>query len=133
MNPRVETAVLAANQAFYDAFTGRDVVAMSHLWAKGRVVACVHPGRKALLGRDAVMASWRAILDSAESPKLEVGEAAAVVVGDAAFVVCIEHIGDARLAATNVFALEEGEWRMVHHHASPMSSTESRRPSTALN
>ncbi len=133
LSSRVEAAVLAANQAFYDAFTGRDVVAMSQLWARDHVVACVHPGRKALLGRDAVMASWRAILDSPDAPKLQVAEAAAVVVGDAAFVTCIEQIGDARLAATNVFALEQGEWRMVHHHASPMSSTESRRPVSTMN
>jgi len=108
---------------------------MSQLWARDHVVACLHPGRKALLGRDAVMASWRAILDSPEAPKLQVAEAVVVVVvvGEVAFVTCIEQIGDARLAATNVFAVEQGEWRMVHHHASPMSSTESRRPVTAMN
>lgn len=27
----------------------------------------------------------------------------------------------AHLAATNAFVLEDGAWRMVHHHAGPLS------------
>jgi ketosteroid isomerase-like protein len=128
----LETVVLAANQAFYDAFASADVDAMARLWGREHVVACIHPGWIALHGRDAVVGSWRAILGSPEPPKVRASGASAVVLGDAAFVTCVEHIGDAELAATNVFALEQGEWRVVHHQAGPMSSDRpSRRPSTS--
>jgi ketosteroid isomerase-like protein len=124
-----ESAVLAANRAFYEAFTERDPGAMSRVWAREHPVACTHPGRGALHGRDAVLASWRAILDSPEAPGITFAAVAAVVLREAAFVTCIEHIGEARLAATNVFALEGGEWKIVHHHAGPLPpERESRRP-----
>ena len=38
----------------------------------------------------------------------------------------------AHLAATNIFVLEEGRWRMVHHHAGPLSVPEPRRSPSAL-
>jgi ketosteroid isomerase-like protein len=128
----IEAAVLAANRAFYDAFAGRNPEAMAQVWAREHAVVCIHPGRGALRNREAVMGSWRAILDSRDAPSVQFSDAAAIVFGDAAFVTCMEHIGGARLAATNIFALEQGEWRMVHHHAGPMASGgESRRPSSS--
>jgi ketosteroid isomerase-like protein len=125
----IEAAVLAANRAFYDAFAGRNPDAMAQVWAREHNIVCIHPGRGALRGREAVMGSWRAILDSREPPDVQFSDAAAVIFGDSAFVTCMEHIGGTRLAATNVFALERGAWRMVHHHAGPMApGGESRRP-----
>jgi ketosteroid isomerase-like protein len=134
-----EVGVLAANQAFYDAFTRADAGAMSDIWARDHLVACVHPGWMALHGREAVIGSWRAILGSPDPPRVHATDAAAIVIGDAAFVTCIEHIGEAELAATNVFAREHGRWRLVHHHAGPMSPNRPMRkppgkpPSTPLN
>ncbi len=45
------------------------------------------------------------------------------VLGTSAFVTCLEGtVGEsARLVATNVFMLEEGHWRLVHHQAGPLS------------
>jgi ketosteroid isomerase-like protein len=125
----VETAILAANRDFYRAFAEQNADAMAEVWAREHVVACIHPGRGALHGRDVVMASWRAILASPEAPEVTFTDAILVVVGDAAFVTCIERIGSAKIAATNVFVIEGGKWRLVHHHAGPMASIgESRRP-----
>jgi ketosteroid isomerase-like protein len=124
-----ETAVLAANRSFYDAFTQHNADAMAHVWAREHVVQCIHPGRSTLHGRDAVLASFRAILESSEAPKISFTDVAGVVLGEVAFVTCIEHIGEAKLAATNIFTFERGEWRMVHHHAGLVASTsEGRRP-----
>src|SRR3546814_17800766 len=39
--------------------------------------------------------------------------------GEAAFVTCYEVIGDSLLAATNIFVLEDGGWKLVHHQAGP--------------
>jgi len=116
-----EERVLAANAAFYRAFATRDVGAMDAVWATHAPVACIHPGWRALRGRDAVLASWRDILSGPGAPPISCAAAAAHVLGDAAFVVCIEHIPTVELIATNVFVREAGEWKMVHHHASSIA------------
>jgi ketosteroid isomerase-like protein len=124
-----EGAVLDANRTFYDAFRRGDSNAMEHVWAEEHATACIHPGWAPLIGRQAVMASWRAIFGSPEPPRIEVTDARAVVLGSAAYVTCVEHLGDANIAATNVFVAERGQWRLVHHHGGPMpTSRASRRP-----
>jgi ketosteroid isomerase-like protein len=116
----LEEAVLAANRAFYNAFQERDTRAMEHLWALEHPASCVHPGWAPLMGRQNVMASWRAIFGSPDATRIEISDPHAVVMGSAAFVTCVEHITDATIAATNVFVQEHGVWRMVHHHGGPM-------------
>jgi hypothetical protein len=130
----VEAAVLEANQQFYRAFSQGDFPAMSELWAKAAPVACLHPGAKVLLGRHAVLSSFRELLVSAPAWKMVSRDAVAHVTGPAAFVTCLEANGDqpAHLAATNVFVLENGHWHMVHHHAGPLSAPEPRRASSAF-
>ena len=113
-----ERAVLAANAAFYAAFAAHDGEAMDALWAKRAPVVCLHPGWQPLRGRDAVVASWRAILGGPNAPVITCRGATAHVLGGAAFVVCTERLPGAELVATNVFVLEDAEWRLVHHHAS---------------
>jgi len=119
-----ETDVLAANEAFYDAFARRDAEAMDLLWAKTMPVACVHPGWAVLRGRTKVMASWRGILENPSAPNIRFAQPAAHVLGETAFVVCYEVLPRARLVATNYFAREDGVWRMVHHQASPLARME---------
>lgn len=116
-----QDAVLAANAAFYRAFTERDVAAMDALWARDTPVACVHPGWHVLNGREAVMASWRGILNGVP-PAIRCTEAIACIAGSAAFVVCTESIDAAELVATNVFVQEHGNWKLAHHHAGPVAS-----------
>jgi ketosteroid isomerase-like protein len=122
-----ETAVLAANQSFYHAFAEGDADAMVALWAREHAIACTHPGRAPLQGREAVLASWAGILGSAEAPDVRISRACAIVVGEAALVTCIEHVGGAELAASNMFVLEGGEWRLVQHHAG-LLATRAPRP-----
>jgi ketosteroid isomerase-like protein len=123
MDP-IERAVLDVNRAFYDAFLARDVAAMERIWALVAPVACMHPGLAPILGRTEVMRSFRGILSHPEAPSIICSDARAHVLGTSAFVTCLEGTaGDApRLAATNVFTLEEGRWRLVHHQAGPLTS-----------
>jgi ketosteroid isomerase-like protein len=116
-----EIEVLEANEAFYRAFTTRDADAMDALWARRAPVACIHPGWDALDGLAQVLGSFRAILDSSSAPEVICTVAAAHVLGDTAFVTCHERVQGARFVATNVFTREEGAWRMVHHHSSPLA------------
>jgi ketosteroid isomerase-like protein len=120
----VKSAILAANAAFYRAFNQADFEAMREVWARRLELVCFHPGAALLVGRDAVLDSWRNILRQRPSFTLRCDDPTVSVLGDVAIVTCYEGTDaeTAHLAATNVFALEEGSWRMVHHHAGPIAS-----------
>jgi len=110
-------AVLEANVEFYVAFAKGDSAAMERLWSRREDVTCIHPGWQALVDRQAVMESWRAILTS--PPPVRCVGARAFVSGTNAYVICYEGLGDGMLVATNVFAKEGSAWRMIHHQAGP--------------
>jgi ketosteroid isomerase-like protein len=132
---QAEVAILRANADFYRAFSRGDYAAMSEVWARRAPVACFHPAAPLLTGREAVLGSWREILQ-APPFQMRCEQPVVHVIGDAALVTCYEGTGNqpARLAATNVFVLEDGAWRMVHHQAGPLSAPIPRRtPSTPLN
>jgi ketosteroid isomerase-like protein len=99
---------------------------MEAIWARRAPVACVHPGWDALDGREEVLRSWRAILESPDAPNIRCTEASARVLGEVAYVLCHEDLPGGRLVATNVFAREDGAWRMVHHQATPMAPGQGR-------
>lgn len=113
--------VVAANREFYRAFGQRDFAAIDRLWSRTRPVACIHPGWDALTERAAVMRSWRQIVESPSAPNIVCRNEKAFVLGEVAFVVCHEVLSEGVLAATNMFAREDGGWKMVHHQASPLA------------
>ncbi len=107
-----------ANEAFYLAFEGKDFEAMSNLWSKEREVVCLHPGWPALVGRDAVLDSWRNILANPRQGQVSFYAATCQQIAtDAVMVVCYEQAGDAVMVATNVFAVEDDRLCLVSHHA----------------
>jgi len=113
--------VLAANEALYAALNARDRDAMAALWSGALPVYCVHPGWNVISGRQAVLDSWYAIMANPDQARVLSGAEQVHVVGDVAYVVCRELVEGAPLAATNVFAREGGEWRLVHHHSSAIA------------
>ena len=90
--------LLAANSAFYAAFGDRDLAAIDALWARANEVAVLHPGWPAVVDRDAVMESWRSIVEGPQPPDIACGDARAFVQGDAGFVICIEHLDNGLLS-----------------------------------
>ena len=132
-----EAAVLQANQAFYRAFSRGDYSAMSEIWAKAVPVACLHPGAALLAGRVAVLSSWRQLLASTAPFEMVARDARVCLLGDSAFVTCFEANGSrpAHLMATNIFVWEDERWRIVHHHAGPLTTPEPVRsaPSKLVN
>lgn len=118
-----EQRVLAANEVFYAAFRERDMQAMHAIWARHVSVICVHPGMDAVEGMQTVLASWHSILQHPRSPRIGCSRAQVRLLGDTAIVTCLEGVVDEapRLIATNVFVLEDDVWRLVHHHAAPLS------------
>jgi ketosteroid isomerase-like protein len=119
--PGDEEQLLLANMAFYAALAGGDLAAMHAVWARRVPVACVHPGWQPIRGREAVMASWEAIFEGGRAPAVRCEGEQAHLLGSTAFVTCFERIGAELLAATNLFVLEDGAWRLVHHHAGPVA------------
>lgn len=118
-----ETAeLLFINDAFYHVFRTRDATAMDGLWALGEPVACIHPGWHALTTREDVMDSWRGILSNPDSPHIACRGARAHMIGEVGFVICYEVIDGSVLVATNVFARENGVWKLVHHQAGPCNT-----------
>lgn len=112
-------AVMAAHAAFYQAFIDRSFDAMTAAWAARLPIVCIHPGWGALVGHDAVMTSWRAILANPNAPAVAVDLVDLAVLGDLARVIAYERINDAVLIATNLLAREDGAWKMIHHQSGP--------------
>ena len=71
-----------ANEAFYLAFEAKDYEAMAHLWSMRRDVLCLHPGWTPLIGRDAVLESWRQILSNPQQGQVSFYGASVHQLGD---------------------------------------------------
>ena len=121
-------ALLFANEAFYQAFSDRDVDSMDAVWSRDAPCVCIHPGWGALDGRDEVMRSWAAIISNPESPRVRSHNAIPYVYGGFGFVICFEEIDGQFLIATNVFVREGSVWKLVHHQAGPTSEAPSAEP-----
>jgi len=107
-----------ANEAFYLAFEAMDYEAMAHLWSARRDIVCLHPGWPALIGRDAVLDSWRSILSNPQQGQVSFYQASAQRISeDSVAVVCYEMAGGSVMVATNVFEFESDRPRMVLHQA----------------
>jgi len=116
-----EAAILAANAAYYRAFTTADFMAMSRIWADDNV-SCIHPGWPVLIGRQPILESYREILRNPDQERIDPRNETVMVAGDEARVFCVEFVGGAALAATNMFRRVGGAWRMTHHQAGPIAA-----------
>lgn len=114
-----------AELAFYTAFVECDLTAMDGVWARDGV-SCVHPGAAVLIGRDAVMRSWKHILGDALQPQMQV-KLLRHTEGDTVAVHMVEerisagHEASAETAvvlATNVYQRGTQGWHLLSHHAS---------------
>ena len=115
-----EAALLAANAAYYQAFAARDLAAMNDLWAQ-EGVSCVHPGWPALIGRMAVLASYRDIFRNSQQEAVTARDEKVLIDGEGGRIFCVEEVGGGLLLATNWFRLIDGAWRLLHHQASPLA------------
>ena len=112
--------VLRANHEFYSAFRSGDYARMDQLWALHHDVSVFHPNWEGIEGRDAVMASWFEVMVVAEPPIVTVRDECVIMNGRRAFVLCTECFDAIRIIASNLFVLEDGEWRMTHHQATQL-------------
>ena len=125
---RPEDDVLDANEEFYAALQARDLIAMDRIWLHQDWVFCVHPGWKGTTGWDAIRRTWEGIFSSSQDLKIQLQQVTLQLCGPIAWMTCIEAItargasgASASLAqATNIFMRVDGQWKLVHHHASPV-------------
>jgi SnoaL-like domain len=123
-----EQAVCETNQRFYEAFAKLDIEQMDPIWLHEDWVECVHPGWELLVGWPQVRKSWERIFSHTQRMQVEVSSVLVRIEGNVAWIACTERVtslfengfDEALVQATNVFALREGAWKMVAHHASPL-------------
>ncbi|NJK28433.1 MAG: nuclear transport factor 2 family protein [Coleofasciculaceae cyanobacterium SM2_3_26] len=120
--------LLEANQTFYRAFEKRNLDAMSAVWSQGAGCMCVHPGRKALQGWQAIRSSWEEIFKNTSYIEIETDIVSAEAAGNLGYIVLVENLLqvihgsrlEAQSMATNIFELMGGKWYLIHHHGSPV-------------
>jgi ketosteroid isomerase-like protein len=120
--------VLAANQAFYDAFSNKELASMNLLWWQGSTSLCVHPGGRVLRGWETIRASWESIFRNTDSIEIDL-EIIKVEIDQAVAYVVVREIVlqssrgqklKAQSMATNIFQKMAQKWYLVHHHGSPI-------------
>lgn len=127
-----EDKVLAANRRFYAALETLDLDAMDALWLHEEWVGCVHPGWELLTGWEEVRSSWERIFENTRRMQVGVSNVAVCIEGGTAWVNCVEQVtssfdagfSTAWVQATNIYCRRNGEWFLVHHHASPFPRNE---------
>jgi hypothetical protein len=108
------------NIRFYQAFAEADFDAMNRLWAASLPVSCLHPGALPLLGRREILDSWRQILLQGGRIDITFRPQQMSLVGQIGVACGLELLGGGRIACTNLFALEDGDWKIVHHQGGPV-------------
>jgi len=127
LKERIEE-VTKMNEQFYRAFENLDVGLMDSIWAHQEYVTCIHPGWSIRVGWPAVRDSWVVIFNNTFSMEFELTELQVQVAADVAWVICTENISsrvgespqESRVVATNLFERIGEEWKIIHHHGSPL-------------
>ena len=131
-----EEEVRQANRRFYRAFERLELARMDEAWCHDGLVTCVHPGWPLAAGWEEVRNGWRTIFEHTDAIQFSITDERVDVRGELAWVVCVEWLGPrpgtdpvrSAVLATNVFRRDGAEWRMVHHHASPLVARADDRP-----
>jgi ketosteroid isomerase-like protein len=123
-------AIKAAHQAFYTAFSARDVEAMEAVWANTPYVVNIGPPSKTIaVGyANAVANYWPATFDlfshidvtPSSIAQVQAGEKLASVVGTESAVLQRKSGGDPvkiEIFVTNIFERVGDRWLMISHHA----------------
>ncbi len=120
--------ILAANQAFYNAFSNRDLKSMNFLWWQGTTSLCIHPGGEILIGWEKIESSWESIFGNTSSLEIDIEVIKIEIDESLAYVVVRETVLQsgrgrsfkAQSIATNIFQKMAQKWYLVHHHGSPI-------------
>jgi ketosteroid isomerase-like protein len=101
---------------------------MSALWEHSDRATCTHPGWATLRGWASVAASYFALFQGGQGMQFILTNEQVALAGDVAWVSLDENLLQAdaggTLAALNLFVrADDGRWRLVVHHASPVAAS----------
>ena len=121
--------VLKVNEMFYKALGTRNLELMDEVWVKDPRVGCVHPGWIMISGWQAIRQSWENVFDPNDQVDIRLYNITLEIKGDIAWLTCIQQliyinrdpIGINMSQSTNIFERHDSGWRMILHHASPIS------------
>jgi|TARA_B110000116_G_scaffold121331_1_gene105255 ketosteroid isomerase-like protein len=124
-----EENIIEVNQKFYDAFNKNDIELMIGVWLKGSTSQCIHPGWDVLNGFEPIMISWQKIFLAAQDLEIKLSHLKVTTSEDLAWVTCQENLFSisssgvqlSKVHSTNLFQKINVEWKMILHHASPVS------------
>jgi ketosteroid isomerase-like protein len=119
-----EDEVRATSDKFYSGLSRMDVAALPEIWSHSDDVTTMHPMGGEQVGWEEVRASFEGAAGLMTDSHVELIDQRIYAGTDLAYETGIER-GGARLAGepvefehrvTNVYRLEDGRWKMVHHH-----------------
>ena len=124
-----EKDVIEANQNFYNAFNKNDIELMIGIWLNDSASQCIHPGWDVLTGFENIMSSWQKIFASAQDLEIKLSNIDVTASENLAWVTCQENLFSiassgvqlSKVHSTNLFKKTNGKWKMILHHASPVS------------
>ena len=123
-----EDDVRVASDQFYsalEAMANGDASSMADIWSHEDDVTTMHPigGREE--GWEAVRGSWEGVASASSDGTVTRSDQVIRVIGNGAYELCTESVSwtfagepmSLEGRATNAYRKENGEWRIVHHHA----------------
>ena len=121
--------IIEVNQKFYDAFNKNDIELMIGIWLNDSTSQCIHPGWDVLNGFEPIMISWQKIFTAAQDLEIKLSHLEVTTSEDLAWVTCQENLFSilssgvqlSKVHSTNLFKKINSEWKMILHHASPVS------------
>ncbi len=124
----LQEQVEGANLSFYQAMQNLSIDMMDSVWLQADWVQCIHPNWETITGWEEIRASWVNIFQNTHRMHIQPSEISIHTDNQFAWVTCVESIhtfaggrmGISFAQATNVFKHEDENWKMVHHHASPL-------------
>ena len=124
-----EKDIIEANQNFYNAFNASDIELMIGIWLNHSASQCIHPGWDVLIGFENIMTSWQKIFAAAQDLEIKLSHVDVTASENIAWVTCQENLFSivssgvqlSKVHSTNLFKMMNGEWKMILHHASPVS------------
>jgi len=119
-----EDDVRAVSDKFYSGLSRMDVAALPEIWSHSDDVTTMHPMGGEQVGWEEVRASFEGAAGLMTDSHVELVDQRIYAGTDLAYETGIER-GSAKLAGepiefehrvTNVYRLEDGQWKMIHHH-----------------
>jgi ketosteroid isomerase-like protein len=120
-----EDEVRNASDRFYSSLSSMDVTGLTELWSHADDTTTMHPMGGEQVGWQEVRRSFEEAAAGMSDAHVELIDQRIHASGDLAYETGIER-GRASLAGepveieqrvTNVYRREDGQWKMVHHHA----------------